>query len=91
VTNSKNIQNAVKKARKLKCRARHIGNRRYEVTTPRGHVYVVRFEMLNGLRYAFCNCAAGSIGLACYHIVGAAHLDTALTGYMPPRHLRLVA
>jgi hypothetical protein len=86
-----NLQNAINKAKKVKCFAKHIGNRRYLVVTPQNHRYTVRMEMHDGLRYAICNCAAGSKNMACYHIVGAAALDTALTGYVQPTTLKQAA
>ncbi len=78
---TKRMANAVRKAKQAKCHARSLGGRRYEVTTPRGHRYTVRCEVRDGERYALCNCAAGTAGQPCYHIIGAAILDTAITGH----------
>lgn len=81
----RNLTNAITKARKMKCHARPLGNRRYLITTPQQHRYVVSIEIRRDrLRYASCNCAAGTRDLACYHLVPAALLDTAISGYMPP-------
>lgn len=76
------LANAIRKASKLKCHVRpHPASREYDITTPDGHLYIVRMRMHEGLRYAFCNCVAGSNSNACYHIIGAAIIDSALTGY----------
>jgi hypothetical protein len=77
---TKRMENAVRKAKQVKCHARSLGGRRYEVTNPRGHRYTVRMELRDGQRYAICNCAAGTANQPCYHIIGAALLDTAITG-----------
>lgn len=80
---TKSLQNAFIKARKVKCRTHFIGDRSYQVVTPKGHRYIVRFEIRDGLRFGICNCAAGAADMACYHLVGAARLDSYLTGYVP--------
>ncbi len=73
-----NLQNAINKARRIKCAVKVIGTRAYVVITPQAHRYVVRFEMINGLRYGRCNCKAGMAGLACFHLPKAALVDTGL-------------
>jgi hypothetical protein len=77
-TMTTNLQNAINKARRIKCAVKVIGSRAYVVITPQAHRYVVRFEMLNGLRYGNCNCKAGVAGLACYHLAKSAFVDNAL-------------
>ncbi len=76
---TKRMQNAVRKAKQAKCHVRSMGGRCYEVVTPRGHRYTVRCETHSGLRYAICNCAAGTSNQPCYHIIGVALVDTALS------------
>lgn len=83
MTNESTIQKAAAKAKRVKCFARRTGERRYEIVTPRMHRYTVRFVMTGGVRYGICNCAAGSHNVFCYHLIPAALLDTALTGYVP--------
>ena len=73
-----NLQNAIAKARRIKCSVKTLTGRAYLVTTPQRHTYTVRFEQINGLRYGRCNCKAGTAGLACYHIPKAALVDSGL-------------
>lgn len=73
-----NLQNAINKARRIRCAVKTIGQRAYLVTTPQRHAYTVRFETINGLRYGRCNCKAGAAGLACYHLPKAALVDTGI-------------
>jgi hypothetical protein len=75
------MENAVRKAKQAKCFVRSIGGRQYVVFTPLNRRYTVRFEVRDGQRFALCNCAAGTKNRECYHIIGAAILDTALTGH----------
>ena len=79
--NRSDLRNAIDKARRVKCFVRRIGQRIYQVITPKDHRYTVRANTTGGLRYLLCNCPAGSINKPCYHIIGVAHLDSALTGY----------
>lgn len=73
-----NLQNAINKARQIRCTVKPLGNRTYLVETPQRHRYTVRFEMREGLRYGLCNCKAGAAGMACYHLPKAALVDTGL-------------
>jgi hypothetical protein len=70
-----NLQNAINKARRIKCAVKVLADRAYLVITPQQHRYIVRFEQINGLRYGCCNCKAG---MACYHLPKAALVDTGL-------------
>lgn len=73
-----NIQNAIAKARRIRCSVKTIGQRIYLVVTPQQHSYTVRFEQINGLRYSRCNCKAGAAGMACYHLPKAALVDSGI-------------
>jgi hypothetical protein len=73
-----NLQNAINKARRIKCAVKVLAGRAYLVTTPQKHSYTVRFEQINGLRYGRCNCKAGAAGMACYHLPKAALVDAGL-------------
>jgi len=73
-----NLQNAINKARRIKCAVKVLTGRAYLVTTPQRHTYTVRFEQINGLRYGRCNCKAGAAGMACYHLPKAALVDTGI-------------
>lgn len=73
-------QKAYDKAAQVKCKVRILPERRYLVTTPEDHNYVVRMQEQDGVRVAICHCAAGSLDKACYHIVYAAGVDD-LTSY----------
>ncbi len=75
------IERAVEKAKRAKCRVRRLQDRTYESRTPQGRTYTVRCEVRDGRRFLICNCAAGSVNQPCYHIIGVALLDTAITGY----------
>ena len=75
---TKNLRNAINKARRIKCAVKVLSGRAYVVTTPERHSYVVRFEQINGLRYGRCNCKAGAAGMACYHLPKAALVDTGI-------------
>jgi hypothetical protein len=68
-------QRACQKAQKVKCRVRVLAGRRYLMTTPESHSYVVRMEEREGVRYAVCHCAAGSASMPCFHICSAAVVD----------------
>lgn len=75
---STNFQNAINKARRIKCTVKTLAERAYLVITSQNHAYTVRFEMHNGLRYGRCNYKAGSAGMACYHLPKAALVDSGL-------------
>jgi hypothetical protein len=75
-----NLQNAINKARQIKCAVKVLGSRIYSVETPESHRYTVRFEMHNGERYGICNCKAGMYGMACFHLPKAALVDNGLQG-----------
>ncbi len=81
-----NLQNAINKARRIKCAVKVIGSRAYVVITPNAHRYVVRFEIWNGLRYGNCNCKAGAARLACYHLPKAALVDSGLQAMRQASH-----
>ena len=72
------LQNAINKARKIKCTVKPFGSRRYLVKTPQGHCYTVRFGMHEGQRFGLCNCKAGMAGMACYHLPKAALVDSGI-------------
>lgn len=80
------IQNAIEKARRVRCHVRRVAGRTYESVTPKGHRYTVRCEERAGQRFVICNCAAGAVNQPCYHIIGVAMLDTAITGYGQGSH-----
>lgn len=73
-----NLQNAINKARKVKCTVKLLSGRAYLITTPQQHRYVVRFEEFDGLRYGRCNCKAGNAGMACFHVAKVALVDTGI-------------
>jgi len=73
-----NLQNAINKARRIRCAVKVLSGRAYLVTTPQRDAYTVRFEQINGLRYGRCNCKAGAAGMACYHLPKAALVDTGI-------------
>jgi hypothetical protein len=75
---TKAVERAAAKARQHKCRAKVLTGRAYLVTTPENHRYTVRFREHDGERYGVCNCKAGARNLACFHLVPAAILDTAV-------------
>lgn len=79
---TKNLQNAINKARSVKCAVKVLGKRIYLVITPQQRRYTVRFEMHNGERYGICSCKAGAFGMACYHLPKAALVDTGLQSLM---------
>ena len=84
-------RNAIQKARKIKCSVHILPNRSYLVTTPKGHRYTVR--MVGGIddRRGFCTCAAGSVGVACYHLPKAAMVDDLTSHMRPTRSMRRAA
>lgn len=41
-----NLQNAINKARPVKCTVKVLAGRAYLVTTPQQHAYTVRFEQM---------------------------------------------
>lgn len=73
-----NLQNAINKARRIRCAVKVLSGRAYLVVTPQQHRYTVRFKQINGLRYGCCNCKAGMAGMACYHVVKGALYDSGL-------------
>jgi hypothetical protein len=73
-----NLQNAINKARRIKCAVKLLSGRTYLVTTPQRHTYTVRFEQINGLRYGRCNCKAGVAGMGCFHLIKGALYDTGI-------------
>lgn len=74
-----NLQNAINKASRIKCSVKLQGGREYTVVTPAGHRYTVRFETVAGQRFGRCNCKAGTARMACYHLIPAAIVDTAIS------------
>lgn len=75
---TKQIQNAIAKAKQIKCAVKLFGQRAYLITNPKGRTYKVTFHMHEGQRYGYCNCAAGSRNVPCYHLIPAAIVDTAI-------------
>ena len=75
---TKQLQNAISKASRIKMRVEFLGNRSYLVITPQSHKYTVRFETRDGLRYGRCNCKAGAANVPCYHLPKAGMVDTAI-------------
>jgi hypothetical protein len=75
---TKAIERAAAKAKRNKCRAIYVGGRAVLVVTPQNHKYTVRFHVHDGQRYGVCNCKAGAANVACYHLIPAALLDTAV-------------
>jgi hypothetical protein len=73
-----NIQNAIKRASKIKMTVKYLGGRVYLVITPEAHKYVVRFETIEGLRYGRCNCKAGAARMACKHLAKGAAVDSGI-------------
>ncbi len=73
-----NLQNAINKARRIRCAVKVLGSRMYLVVTPQKHSYTVRFETRDGARYGRCNCKAGTAGMACYHLAKSALVDTGI-------------
>jgi len=71
--------NATAKAKQVKLYIRMFAWRQYQVRTPQGHVYTVRFETKSSSTYASCNCAAGAKNLPCYHIAAVFSVDVAVT------------
>jgi hypothetical protein len=63
---STNLQNAISKARKVRCTIKLNGAGSYIVITPEAHTYTVRFDV-NAGKFR-CNCKAGSRSLSCYHL-----------------------
>lgn len=72
------IQNAIDKARRVKCSVKLNGGRSYLVVTPQQRRYTVRALVFDGRRFMACNCKAGARNLPCYHAIHAATLDTAI-------------
>jgi uncharacterized Zn finger protein len=77
----KNLQNAITKARQAKCRVTRFAEGAYLVITQENHRYTVRFNRVDGVRFGRCTCAAGVRGIPCRHLVKAAFVDSAFTGY----------
>ena len=72
------LQNAISKARQIKCPVKALAERAYLVVTPQGHRQAVRVEQINGPRYGRCSCKAGAAGTACRHLPKAAPVDSGL-------------
>jgi hypothetical protein len=74
----KGMSKAIAKARKEKPFVRVTAWRRYTVTNKStGATYTVTFDVINGQRFASCDCACGQAGkFICYHIASCtgAHL-----------------
>ncbi len=75
---TQNLQNAINKASRVKCSVKLQGGRSYTVITPEAHRYTVRFEEVDGQRFGRCNCKAGAARMACFHLIPAALVDTAI-------------
>jgi hypothetical protein len=75
---TKQMQNAIEKAKRVKCAVKLFGSRAYLVVNPKGRTYKVTFYMRDGQRFGYCNCAAGSREVLCYHVPVAALVDTGI-------------
>ena len=75
---TRQLQNAINKASRIKMTVKLLGSRSYLVVTPQAHKYTVRFENVDGQRYGRCNCKAGAANTPCYHLPKAALVDTAI-------------
>ena len=77
----KSLASAITRARQEKCHVTRFAEGAYIVITQENHRYTVRFQRHDGARYGRCNCAAGVRQIPCRHLVEAAFVDSALTGY----------
>ena len=74
---SNKMQKAIERAKAVRPRVRVISadERTYSVTGSKGNTYTVKFVVVNGLKLAECNCAAGQASMMCYHVAGAAQVN----------------
>src|SRR5262249_37367372 len=74
---SNKMQRAIDRAKAARPRVRVISadERTYSVTGSKGNTYTVKFVVVNGLKLAECNCAAGQASMMCYHVAGAAQVN----------------
>ena len=68
---------AIERAKSQKSHVRALGWRVYAVTTGEGHRYVVRFNVVDGRRFASCTCPAR---VTCKHIAAAAQAHIVVAG-----------
>ena len=78
----KKMQKAIERAKAIHPKVKPISvtDRTYAVTGSKGDTYTVKFVVVNGLRLAECNCAAGRKGMMCYHVSAAAAVNMGLQG-----------
>jgi len=72
------LQKAIEKAKQERNHVRPLTWRRYEVTTPKGGIYTVTFDVRKGRKYGACNCKAGQREMACYHLASAIAVHLAI-------------
>src|ERR1051326_8928321 len=71
--NSKQMENAIARARQVKPGVKYLGFRAYSVSGSTGNLYRVSFSVnpQNGTQQAHCSCKAGEVGQLCFHVVAA--------------------
>src|SRR5262245_52805218 len=71
------MHKAIERAKAIKPHVRVISaaERTYSVTGSRGDIYTVKFVVVNGLKLAECDCAAGQRGQMCYHVPACAQVN----------------
>jgi hypothetical protein len=79
LTDEKQIERALKKARKMKPLVKMVCFGSYQVRGANGNLYEVRCERTaNGEKLVDCTCKGGERGLVCYHSVAAVGLHIAV-------------
>jgi len=74
---SNKMQKAIERAKAVRPRVTVISadERTYSVSGSKGNAYTVKFVVVNGLKLAECNCAAGQQEMMCYHIACASQVN----------------
>lgn len=72
------MRNGIARAKQIRPTVKMIGERMFAVSGSTGNSYVVKFHIINGVRFGECNCAAGQRDQMCFHQCAAASLQIAV-------------
>lgn len=74
---NKTMQNAIERAKQFRPKVTFISERTFSVLSAKNsNSYTVKFDVVNGEKFASCDCKAGKDGrFICYHVAAAAQVN----------------
>jgi hypothetical protein len=72
------MRNAIARAKQIRPTVKMIGERTFTVSGSTGNTYIVKFSIINNVRFGECNCTAGQRNQMCFHQASAAAVQIAV-------------